>query len=83
MIVDFVIGSKTPEFEVMRDGAGDAFQVNIDYRMTLLQVHHAAKAKLSDSEYQIYAEVMMPKPACEHLTIEYTATRGYLRAVAE
>ena len=75
MIIDFVISSNTPEFEVLRDEAGDAFQVNIDYRMTLLQVHHAAKAQLSDSEYRIYAEVMMPKPACKHLTIEYTATR--------
>ena len=83
MIIDFVIGSNTPKIEVLRDEAGDAFQVNIDYRLTLLQVHHAAKSQLSDSEYRVYSEVMMPKPACKHLTIEYTATRGYLRAVSE
>ena len=81
MIIDFVIGNDTPLFEVIRDESGGAVQVDIDYRMTLLQIHHAAKAQLTDSEYRIYAEVMMPKPACEHLTIKYTATRGYLKAI--
>ena len=82
MIIDFVVnGEKPPLFDVIRDDEGKVVQIDIDYRMTLLQVHCAAKAQLSDSEYRIYAEVMMPKPACEHLTIEYTATRGYLKAV--
>ena len=83
VIIDFVIGNDVPLFEVIRDENGQAVQVDIDYRMTLLQVHHAAKANLTGDEYQIYAELMMPKPACEHLTIEYIPTRGYLKAVNE
>lgn len=81
VIIDFVIGNDAPLFEVIRDENGRAVQVDIDYRLTLLQVHHEAKSQLTDSEYLNYSEIMQPKPACQHLPSDHVETRGYLKGV--
>ena len=81
MFIEFVIGDDEPSFNVIRNENGTVHTVEIDYRLTLLQLHLLSKKHLSVDELVSYCELMQPKAACTHLEPGAVQTRGYLKAI--
>jgi hypothetical protein len=79
MTIDFVIGSENPGVEVLRDDFGKVLHMNIDYQLTLLQLHHSVKSQLSATEYELYEQIMTPKAKCDHLPDDHRPTQGYIK----
>lgn len=80
MEIDFVIRDGNPEFTVIRNEEGIVTKIELDYQLTLLQVHCSSRKLLSPEEFAIYGLIMMPKPACTHMGADYKATHGYIKA---
>lgn len=79
MEIDFVIQDGEPEFRVIRNEQGAVTKIELDYQLTLLQIHCLSRRLLSPDEFAIYGALMMPKPPCIHMGADYIATQGYIK----
>ena len=59
MKVDFVFLEGAPEVSVNRQTS--PMLVQVDYRLTLLEMHESIKMLLTDVEYAIYRKLFSPK----------------------
>lgn len=82
MEIDFVAGNETPDFRVIRNQQGIVTKIELDYQLTLLQIHVLSRQLLSPEEFAVYGAIMMPKPPCTHMGADYKETQGYIREVA-
>lgn len=81
MFIEFTYGNEEPFFNVIRSSSGEIKRIEIDYSLTLFELHHRSHEMLSVDEYASYCELMQPKPACTHLEPGAVQTRGYLKAI--
>lgn len=79
MEIDFVIQDGEPAFTVLRNKEGIVTKIELDYQLTLLQIHCLSRQLLSPDEFAVYGALMMPKPACTHMGADYEATHGYIK----
>ena len=75
-----MIKDGNPEFTVIRNEQGIVTKIELDYQLTLLQIHHLSRRLLSPEEFAIYGLIMMPKPPCTHMGVDYKVTQGYIKA---
>ena len=79
MEIDFVVDANEPDLKVIRDALGGILKIEVDFRLTLIEIHCLSRKLLSADEWARYAELMMPKPSCIHVGADYRPTRGYVR----
>ena len=68
-----------PAFTVIRNEEGTVTKIELDYQLTLLQIHCLSRKLLSPEEFAVYGLIMMPKPPCTHMGEGYKATQGYIK----
>ena len=81
MEIDFVVGTASPDFNVIRNEQRKVIRVELDYRLTLLQIHCLSRKLLSPEEFAVYGLIMMPKPVCTHMGEDYKPTVGYISEI--